>query len=614
MAEIAGRVARDKLLRPQAMEPGRHFSDGTATLSWSGTGHEPLLHRSEIAGGRTLVGLADARLAGRTDLAGRLGLAASRVTDTALIVEAYRHWGEACLEQIDGDFAFAIWDAERNTIFCARDRMGIRPLCYRQTREAFEFASTVSALSHADDAVDEAQIAAFLGGILDSTSTTIFSAIQRLPPAHKMLWSIGSEPMISRYWLCAPDELPANEDFAAGFRERLTRSVADSTSGNRRVGAMLSGGLDSSSIVSLAAGPLRGSRPPMPTFTFGYPESSPLSEWPYARAVAAAYPLSPQLVDMSGLAPFRELMPLVDGNDDLIFAPGLAKLGRVLNAARGQGVDVILDGHGGDEVASHGFGRLGELARAHRWPALLRELAGVRSIYGQSITSLFASYFIQYGLPYRLRQALPRQWLLRLARTPSRAVGGLVDPAFIDKHRLGERLATWQAHARSQQRSATSEHVWSLTSPMVARALEIMNRAATAGGVEIRFPFYDHRLVTYALAIPESGLLRNGWTRVTLREAMRGILPEQVRTRRTKIDFSKELGARMAEDDLLPDLIAPGSPLAGYVDLPGVRKLLDDMRRNPEAIEGSDVLMLTRIAMLGMWLDDRRRHARRAAA
>src|SRR5690606_33337609 len=130
----------------------------------------------------------------------------------------------------------------------------------------------------------------------------------------------------------------------------------------------------------------------------------------------------------------------------------------------------------------------------------------------------------------------------------------------------------------------------------------------------IRFPFYDHRLVTYALAIPESGLLRNGWTRVTLREAMRGILPEQVRTRRTKIDFSKELGARMAEDDLLPDLIAPSSPLADYVDLPGVRKLLDDMRRNPEAIEGSDVLMLTRIAMLGMWLDDRRRHARRAAA
>jgi asparagine synthase (glutamine-hydrolysing) len=145
----------------------------------------------------------------------------------------------------------------------------------------------------------------------------------------------------------------------------------------------------------------------------------------------------------------------------------------------------------------------------------------------------------------------------------------------------------------------------------VARSFETLRRAADLAGVELRFPFYDRRLVSYALAIPDSEKLKNGWSRSVLRNAMTGILPEKVRRRRHKIDFGAELSQSLVRNhrDVLDALIRPGSLVEQYVDASGVRARVESLLAAPGQPRGDTFGVVWRVAFLARWLE-----ARRAAA
>ena len=150
-------------------------------------------------------------------------------------------------------------------------------------------------------------------------------------------------------------------------------------------------------------------------------------------------------------------------------------------------------------------------------------------------------------------------------------------------------------------------HVWNVTAPSVASGFEALRRIADTADVTVRFPFYDRRLVSYALAVPDAEKLRGGWTRRVMREAMEGILPDRVRWRRTKTDFSAELSEGMARHHapFLTDILRNSGPLVGFVDLPAARHRLDLLLTNPRAVTSSEVLALWRMSFLALWLGNR---------
>jgi asparagine synthase (glutamine-hydrolysing) len=183
----------------------------------------------------------------------------------------------------------------------------------------------------------------------------------------------------------------------------------------------------------------------------------------------------------------------------------------------------------------------------------------------------------------------------------------LLDPAFARDTDLDERITQWSAGYRRATGSETALHLWNMSSPAVARAFETLHRAGDQVGVELRFPFYDRRLVTYALAIPDREKLRDGWPRSVLRRAMEGILPPKVQWRRSKIDFGPELvvGLVHHHGDLLHEVLRDHAAVGEYVDLGMARRHVKALLAAPEAANPLDLFALWRVVFLALWLNNR---------
>ena len=559
--------------------------------------------------------VADARLDDRGALAATLGLPPTS-GDLDLLAAAYGRWGTDCPVHLVGDFAFAIWDEARGRLLLVRDQMGVRPLYVRVDETGLRFASRPSLLLTGDEALDEGRIAAYLLGIDDDEADTVFAAIRRLPAGHWLSFEAG-ELAIRRYWSLAPEDVAADADFAAGLRERLICAVDDRLRGPGPMAAMLSGGLDSSAIVSAAAFSRRGDPDfRLATYSFAYSRAPELDESRFGQAVLDQYGLEGHGVPMDDLAPLAPPFDLVDGHDELVYAPGLPKIARLLGAAAADGAAVVLDGHGGDEVVSHGYGRLNELARAGRWLALYRELHGIGYMFGEDPRRVFIQYFAARGIGRRLHGAYRR-----LRPAPPSAQGSdpllLLDPGFVARGGIADRYRAW---TERYQRAAATErglHAWNIAGPAAVRALEALARAGDRMGCEVRFPFFDRRLVSFALAVPEDQKLRDGWTRSVLRRAMDGILPTEVQWRRTKIDFGGELARGLARHhrDVLARAAQPAGLLGGIVDATALHRRLEAFLADPGATPAVDLFALWRAAALTLWLEDRRgRAAERDAA
>ena len=597
MAAIAGRVGE---LSPPTVADMSSWTGQGCELSWT----EADVEGSVSAQMGELRIVADARLDDRSSLAAALGADPSRRSDPELILAAWHKWGEACLDRLSGDFAFAIWDEVARSLFCVRDQFGVAPLYYRESAGGLVFASRAADLARPQDCIDQTQALLFIAGIDDDPATTTIAGVRRLPAAHYLRWSRGRTELAT-YWRCTPSDVSDHEDFATGFRERLITAV-DNRMSNRPLGAMLSGGLDSSSIVSIAATTLGPRHAALRTFSFSYPQGSPYDERNYAEAVLSKHAPSAHFVEMNGIRPLSELAGLIDGRSDMFFAPGAAKILRVLRAAADRGVATMLDGHGGDEVASHGFGRLTELARDGHWLRLLRELMGVSRTFNASPLSLLAGYYLDHGQGGRVLS----RWLRKLPRGRAplpQPAAALLNPDLARSRLVVDRMASWRETTKTAQRTEQDLHHWSVTWPGVARSFETLRRLSDQAGVALRFPFYDRRLVAYALAIPEDQKLKHGRSRAVLRDAMTGILPEAVRQRQSKINFRGELAAGLVFEgaDRLHSLIDRTANVGDVIDLDVARRLTGQLFDAPQSIHGADLFALWRIYALSMWFEQR---------
>ncbi|MBZ9861209.1 lasso peptide isopeptide bond-forming cyclase [Mesorhizobium sp. CA12] len=601
-------------MRHRARDGSSWWADGSVALghAWLDTTGEEGPGPLTMAGGKLAI-TADCRLDNRDELLARLGMRDRSVADAVLIMRAYLKWGEACPTYLQGDFAFAIWDGEGRALFCARDHFGVKPFYYHSTGRRFAFASEIGPILALDDVgrrLSEHQISGFLAGLTDDPQATLYAEIFRLPARHSMTVT-DRRVVLQRYWQIEPSQRPPRPDAAEEFRHLFAQSVENRMRGTPAVGAMLSGGLDSSSIACVAG--LRAAarrNPRLKTFSLVFDRGSSMDEKPFIDAVLDDNPLDATLIAVSNYAPFAEFERILEEQEGTFLAPGLSLTRELYRTAGAKGVKVLLDGHGGDEVVSQGHGHLHELANAGRWLELWRELHSAANTYGEGMFSLYFKFLTIYGPAWRIARmrSMARRLVGKVRQRPAsapRAWAGLVNPDLARRTDLAERFHRSGYMPAAVSASEALTHRWLLSTGLVPHAFEVLDKAAANSGVEPRYPFWDKPLVEFCLALPGEEKLRDGFGRHVLRRAMQGVLPPAVQWRRDKIDFTANLVKGMLGNhrELLDRLlIADGERIAPYVNLPEVNAVYERLLSQPEQARLPDVQHVWRSVSLSLWL------------
>lgn len=456
-------------------------------------------------------------------------------SDTEVLLEAYKSWGEGCLGHLNGMFAFAIFDSQKQTLFCGRDRFGEKPFLYVETDDYFAFASEYKALFTLADLpieTDDRRVLRFLHDSrqgLDDAPETAFRGVKQLLPAEYLRLDVRDlKATVSRYWDIEPGETSGQSFEAASiqFRELLEDSVRLRMRSDVPVGSCLSGGLDSSSIVGLNRRIL-GDGVPYHTFTGRFPGTS-ADEGAYADIVAKAEQVSPHVTEPTAEGFADELADFMWFNELPVGSSSQFAQWSVFRLAKAQNITVLLDGQGADEVLG-GYEQyfapyLRARAKMVGSSELSREKAAIETRYPAALTAGADSW--KGRLPMGLR------WPL------ANALGRGSDFLF----GVGHDLATDLAHANRRQ---TDERFNPLMAALkddslhahLPTLLRYGDRNSMAHSREVRLPFCDHRLAEFAFSLEPQALMGNAETKRLLRHSMGGILPEEIRSRWNKQGF-----------------------------------------------------------------------------
>ena len=483
--------------------------------------------------------------------------------DAALALHAYLRWGVEGLPALVGDFAFVLWDADRRLLVCARDPMGQRPLHYRHDPAAgwFLCASEVKALLRhpgVPQELDEVQVGLYLMGSFGDAERTLYRGVARVPAGTALLVTARGVARY-RFWEPRPQEpirLGGDGEYAGALRQVFREAVRCRLRAAAPVGATLSGGLDSSSIVCTAAQLLQeGGGPPLHTFSAVYERTAAVDERRYIHAVLERYALRPHLVvadDLLGLQPLRGRYPSWDQPYPV---PYQARQEALLRCAADAGVGVLLSGEGGDELLSVSWAHFLSLAKRGRLGRLWRELRRQDAPH----RARFYRFFLLALLPPRLQDLY---LTLRGRRLPP-----WVDRDFVRRARLlqAERATRPRWGHRDPYVEAQATGVWWLAQVGMVGYLSPLG---LYHGVEVRYPFLDVRVVDFLSRVPPEQKFRLGWSKVVLRHAMEGVLPEPVRLRPDKTNFSPLFHQGLRAGRARLEEVVETSSLArlGYVD------------------------------------------------
>ena len=470
---------------------------------------------------------------------------AAQSTDLEMILSVLLMRGVDALEDLQGQFSLVLWDKADQRLTAIRDRFGVLP-CFWTAEPVVGLSSDLRLLSHLSARPlqpDMQSLADYLAGVEDTEIRTAFEGLGRLPKAHRATWVPGAELQRQRYWsLPLPNVMSADRSISA-VTHALKSAVDRSIAADDQTGCMLSGGLDSSTLAVLAAQAQPSTT--LKTLSFVYRDTDSYNERQFIDDVNASISAEPILIPIDGPPSVDALPALVEEQFELCTAPGLMKSRRIYAAAQERGVTRLLDGHGGDEVISHGYGWQAELAANGQYGRLLREMRGAARIYGTPYFENYLAFLFNYA-PLAKRSVLRRAIGFvgrRISRGKAYDVPAVqfLDDAFRKTHGVDDRIAKAQEETANHPPSEQRDHFRNVTSPVMTRAFEVLRRSAQAHDVEPLYPFFEQALVETCLAVPSEQKLRGGWSRWILREAMGGILPRTIQWRPDKADFSAEV-------------------------------------------------------------------------
>jgi asparagine synthase (glutamine-hydrolysing) len=477
----------------------------------------------------------------RHELQGRGSVLRDR-TDAELVLRAYEAWGRDCVAHIDGDFALVIWDARHRRAFCARDRMGNKPLHYHWDGATLAFASEVHAivaLPWVGETLNEGMVAEFLAYDWRSRDETFWVGVKRLVAAHRMDVDVRGTRG-DRYWEPDSTASPAcasDAAYAVHHRMLLSDTVRRMSRAPGPLACEVSGGLDSSAIFAVAEHLRRQNRllaPRIDAYTLAFGDVPGVNDLPFARAVVAHLGTA-----LHEIAPTR--MPLAWYSDwarryrDFPSYPnGVMGLG-IREAAQGRGSRALLVGAGGDEWLSGSRSHYADALRARDWSTLLACVDGDRRAAGLPRALGWA---FRYGA-YRLLPEPIRRLVRNAFRRRSDKVDGMewLAPAMRTLAKQRKDGAPEPAMDPTDSFARHEQHL-TLTSAYSTWARELEERMAASVGIEVRRPFDDARMVEFAFATSHRLRLRGSVDKHLHRQAMKGLLPDQVLTRERRAEFS----------------------------------------------------------------------------
>jgi asparagine synthase (glutamine-hydrolysing) len=555
----AFRIETEALLSMAESAPHRApAGTGCRFLGEAGLAH--LAHRADTPGRAGAAGLSqplldplhqiclvlDGRLDNRSELIARLEPAAgAAASDAELLLAAYHEWEEACTDHLLGDFAFAVWDAGRHRLLCAVDPLGLKPFHYARAGSLLCFASdAVQVLRHpaVPGGFNEREIAAYLANQIEDPEQSFFAAVRKLAPGHRLA-ATAAGVRVERYWRPDPAEIryARDDDYAAHFREVFARAVADrlrdAASG---VGIAMSGGLDSTSVAALAQR-VPGCRARAYSFTFD--RLGACDERRFSRAMTDELDLEVEPLDTERLWSL-ESQGTVPVSPDTPFIGWRTCYEEIFRRMAAGGSRVLLTGHGGDDLFRGSATIYAERLRRGDLGAF-REVVRHARRWREPLLRTFYRYFGRPHLPARADRLL------------SSAFGRRREPL----------LAPWVRadFARRADLAGRSE----AAAPAYWRFANWHERSAAGPGIEVRHPFLDRRLFELVLAIPGEQVFRLDTCKSLLRRSMAGILPETIRLREGKTEFTPllDFGLReRARDEIHELLREPRSADLGILD------------------------------------------------
>jgi asparagine synthase (glutamine-hydrolysing) len=535
-------------------------------------------------------------------------------SDAELVLRAYEAWGEECPKHIIGEFVFVIWDARHRRPFAARDAAGTRHFYYHTGNGWFAFASEIAgllALERIEPRLNESRLLDYLTDEFDRDDEvgTFYRGISRMPAGHAMrVTERGAETW--RYW--DPGGLPALhfkslDECADGFLEQFRVAVKCRLRSNGPVGTMLSGGLDSSSIVALISKEFRDElRQPLMTFSLIREDREKCLDWQGIREMLKDDWLDPAIITsatarevcrryLDGIPALNEPFGLSHGFTDSL----------VYGAARDRGCRVLMDGMASDLFFFGSTQSMAAILREGMVARIPAELVAWRRHRGEGELRSLARTIIHRFAPEPLRAL---HWRLRDKYGRLGEDFKLLRRQTARRYLAARRLERHRAQEGIMPDINQGSHARNFTTGLLSFAHEVHGQLALSMGVEPRSPFSDRRMIEFAVRMPLEAKLYGPWYKLLLRNSMAGIIPESVRWRRRieghpGWEFHEKFIAEMARNardvwdlkrfnEVLPRWVDPGSLGRAW-------------RKYDCRADSSAGLNLFKLAVLARWLSVR---------
>jgi asparagine synthase (glutamine-hydrolysing) len=450
--------------------------------------------------------------------------------DGEVLLHAWDEWGQASLDRLNGMFAFAIWHDGEKQLTLVSDPFGEKPVYWCESRGQFVFASDIPAIVAVQPeqaTPSDGAVAAFLAsGLLPPIEESFFAGIKRLPGAH-LLRRAGGRTEVERYWTPSRIDVPDRfEDAAAELRELLRDSVRLRLRSDVPVGTSLSGGIDSSAIVALCHD--LAPEHTRHAFTAGFPGFA-RDEQRYAETMAsAAGVVEHHVVQPTADELFADLETLVHDQQEPFQSLSIYAQWRVMRTAHEAGVVVLLDGQGADELFGGYDGAAGYAIRSLPPGRAVRELRhGSLTLRDVALATFRGPLLRMAARRHRLYHASP------YAGSEVRDQAATIDPP---PPPVGN---AYRPFARELLRQTFHTSLPGL--------LRYADRDSMAHSREVRLPFLDRRIAELALSLPPGFVYRDGRRKHVLREAMRGLVPDQILDRTDKVGFEPPQASWLAK-------------------------------------------------------------------
>ncbi len=531
---------------------------------------------------------ADVRLDNREELGSKLGIAPAELremADSDFVLPAYEKWGESMPEHLLGDFALAIWDEQKNELFCARDQLGIKPFYYaHQPGRLFAFASEIKTLLASgliERKFNGQCLMDHCDSVFENRQATLWQGILKLPPAHSLKVS-SPQAQTLKYWKFGTGkELRLSSDAAydEAFHEIFYESVRCRLRSKGPVCCQLSGGLDSSAVTAVVRDQyLKLGMGPVTTFTNIFDSFPECDERQWVQPIVDQGGINPQWVAADENSPAALLDQRVKYEEHGLFAPNTYLIEGLYNASVKAGFRVTLDGVDGDRTIGHGANRFYDLALSGDWNTfsdevlageqhgIIKDREAVINLFGGAVLKKYATT-LQWGKLYKALGILQRKLggsrrkmvvdtILKpfLHSDPKEAIQPscllkVMSQDFLSRYDLTGRTVTEPLVKQKNFQSDADFHAGFFLTGNFAMEMELFDIGTHYSGIEARHPFMDRRLIDFCLSLPAEQKLKNGFSRQVLRRFAAKYLPEKVAWRTLKTDMAPSFQRNMLYHD-----------------------------------------------------------------